>query len=106
MVVSNVWSKQNDFGIQKVHIFKHYVLSHDFWKNAQKKNKNLQPFYIVLNLVDKRGYTTRLLYELLNKISTSLVEAKKIEFNSSLRNKTTMVLSMWLFCPPSIKEEK
>jgi hypothetical protein len=57
-------------------------------------------------LVDKRGYTTRLLYELLNKISTSLVEAKKKEFNSSLRNKTTMVLSMWLFCPPSIKEEK
>jgi hypothetical protein len=35
-----------------------------------------------------------LLYEFLNKISTSLVEAKKKEFNSSLRDKTTMVLMM------------
>jgi hypothetical protein len=50
-----------------------------------------------------------------NKISTSLVEAKKIEFNSSLRDKTIMVLMMGmvpsthpccLFCHPSIMEEK
>jgi len=41
MVVSNAWSKWNDFGTQKAHIFKNYVLSHDFCKNTQK---------IVLNL--------------------------------------------------------
>jgi hypothetical protein len=49
---------------------------------------------MVLNLVDKRRCTIGLLYEFLNKISTSPVEAKKIEFNSSLKDKTTMVLMM------------
>ncbi len=45
-------------------------------------------------MVDKRGCTIGFLHEFLNKISTSLVETKKIEFNSSLRDKTTMVLMM------------
>jgi hypothetical protein len=45
-------------------------------------------------LVDKRGCTIELLYEFLKKINTSLVEAKKFEFNSSLRDKTKMVLIM------------
>ncbi len=94
MVVSNAWSKWNDFGTQKAHIFKNYVLSHDFCKNTQKIVLNLQLFYIVVNLVDKRGCTIGLLYEFLNKICTSLVEAKQIEFNSSLRYKATMVLMM------------
>jgi hypothetical protein len=41
MVVSNAWFKWNDFGTQKFHIFKNYVLSHDFWKNVQKIVINL-----------------------------------------------------------------
>jgi hypothetical protein len=41
MVVSNAWFKRNDFRIQKAHIFKNYVFSHDFWKNAQKIVINL-----------------------------------------------------------------
>jgi len=40
IVVSNAWFKRN-FRTQKAHIFKNYVLFHDFWMNAQK---------IVLNL--------------------------------------------------------
>jgi hypothetical protein len=41
MVLSNVWSKWNDFGTQKGHIFKNYIISHDFWKNAQEIVINL-----------------------------------------------------------------
>ncbi len=41
MVVSNAWFKWNDFGTQKAHIFKNYVLFHDFWKNPQKIVINL-----------------------------------------------------------------
>jgi len=41
MVISNASCKRNDFGTQKAHIFKTYVLSHDFWKNAQKIVINL-----------------------------------------------------------------
>jgi len=41
MVVSNAWFKWNDFGTQKFHIFKNYVLSYDFWKNVQKIVINL-----------------------------------------------------------------
>jgi hypothetical protein len=41
MVVFNVWSKWNDFGTQKPHIFKNYVFSHDFLKNVQKIIINL-----------------------------------------------------------------
>jgi len=41
IVVSNVWSKWNDFGTQKAHIFKNYDFSHDFWKNVQKIVINL-----------------------------------------------------------------
>lgn len=68
MVMSNAWSEWTDSGTQEVHDFEFYVLCHDFWKNAQTIVTNLQPFYIVLHLVDKEGCTIGLLYEFLNKI--------------------------------------
>jgi hypothetical protein len=36
MVVSNVWSKWNDIGTQKAHIFKNYVFSHIFGRRYKK----------------------------------------------------------------------
>jgi hypothetical protein len=35
MAISNARSKWTDLGTQEAHDFETYVLSHDFWKNAQ-----------------------------------------------------------------------
>jgi hypothetical protein len=72
-VVSNAWFEWTDLRTQEVCDFETYVFSHDFWKNAQTIVMNLQPFYIVLRLVDKEGCTIGLLYEFLNKIGETLL---------------------------------
>jgi hypothetical protein len=55
MVVPNAWFEWTDLATQEACDFETYVLLHDFWKNAQIIIMNLQPFYIVLCLVDKEG---------------------------------------------------
>ncbi len=84
MVVSNAWSEWTNLGTQQARHFETYVFSHDFWKNAQVIVTYLQPFYIVLHLVDKEGCTIRLLYEFLNKIGEILLNGRNFSTDQLL----------------------
>jgi hypothetical protein len=84
MVVSNAWFEWIDSRTQEARDFETYVLSHDFWKNAQAIVTDLQPFYIVLRLVDKEGCTIGLLYEFLNKIGETLLNVGNLSANQLL----------------------
>jgi len=84
MVVSNAWFEWTNSRTQEARDFETYVFSHDFWKNAQAIVTNLQPFYIVLHLVDKEGCTIGLLYEFLNKNGETLLNVGNLFTNQFL----------------------
>jgi hypothetical protein len=92
MVVSNAWFEWADSGTQEARDFETYVLSHDFWKNAQAIITDLQPFYIVLCLVNKGGCTIGLLYEFLNKIGETLLDVGNLFVDQLLD-----VRQQWLY---------
>ncbi len=84
MVVSNAWYEWTNSGTQEARDFETYVISHDFWKNAQAIIIDVQPFYTILHLVDKEGCTIRLLYEFLNKIGEVLLNVGNLSINQLL----------------------
>jgi hypothetical protein len=73
MVVCDAWQSWQDSKTFKAKEFKNLVLVNSVWSNVENIVKDLQPFYIVFHLVDKKGSTMGLLYEFMLKVGDMLL---------------------------------
>ena len=75
MVTSNKWLDWLDYNTKASCEFELTILGHQLWQTTENLDFDLQPFYTVLCLDDKKGCIMGLLYEYILEVVELLIEA-------------------------------